>query len=281
MITIGGNNRTSIRKNTILHGYCEAIMPSIDEESVDLILCDLPYGTTTCKWDSIIPFDVLWENYNRIIKPNGAIVLFCAQPFTSMLVNSNPTMFKYEWIWEKNKPSGVAQAKNKPVSIHENIAVFSKGVVIHKGQSEKRMNYYPQNLKRIDKVCTNHKHEHIKAGGIGQRPSHKDTYIQEFTNYPNTVLKYDCEVGLHPTQKPVALLEYLIKTYTSEGELVLDNSAGSFSTIIAAINTNRNYIGIEKNKEYFDIGYNRIQETLVKISYKSETSELHNGLLQW
>ena len=248
-----------LESNNIYHGDCLELMRDIADKSIDMILCDLPYGTTACKWDTIIPFEPLWLAYKRIIKPNGAIVLTASQPFTTLLINSNLEWFKYSWIWIKNRPSGVAQAKNKPMTIHEDVLVFSEGVTTHQGQSNRRMNYYPQGIEKIHKVCKNHKHEHDKAGGIGQRPSHKDEYIQEFTNYPNTILKFNCDNGLHPTQKPIALFEYLIKTYTNEGEVVLDNCSGSGTTAIACINTNRQYICMEKDDTYFNKSVERVK----------------------
>jgi site-specific DNA-methyltransferase (adenine-specific) len=244
----------------LLHGDCLEEMKRLPDNSIDMILCDLPYGTTRNKWDTIIPFEPLWAEYKRVIKPKSAIVLTAANPFTSALVMSNPAMFKYTMVWSKNRPSGVAQAKNKPMTSHEDIAVFSRGVVIHEGQSDRRMDYFPQDLQRIDKVCKNHKHNHIKAAGIGQRPSHKDEYVQEFTNYPRTVLNFDCEVGLQPTQKPVALFEYLIKTYTNEGALVLDNCAGSGTTAVACENLNRRWCCIEKEQKYCDVIVSRVRK---------------------
>lgn len=242
----------------LLHGDCLELMKTIPDGSVDMVLTDPPYGTTACKWDSVIPFEPMWVQLKRIIKPTGAIILFAGQPFTSALIMSNPNMFKYLWVWEKNRASGVAQAKNKPLQIHEDIVVFSGGVTVHVSQTSKRMPYYPQDLIPCAKVMKNHKHEHVKAGGIGQRPSHKAEYLQENTNYPKTVLKFNTETGLHPTQKPVALAEYLIKTYTNENETVLDFTFGSGTTGIACVNLNRNFIGIELDKGYFDIAERRI-----------------------
>ncbi len=242
------------------NGDCLKMLQHIQDKSIDLILTDPPYGTTSVKWDSIIPLDLMWTQLKRIIKPNKAIVLNSAQPFTTTLINSNISMFKYSWIWEKNRPSGVAQAKNKPLAQHEDILVFSDGVVIHKGQSERRMPYYPQGLVRINKVCKNHKHDHEKAGGVAQRPSHKEEYIQEWTNYPKTVLNFNCvNKPIHPTQKPVPMMEYLIKTYTVEGETVLDFTFGSGTTGVAALNTNRKFIGIELDEGYFQKGEERME----------------------
>jgi site-specific DNA-methyltransferase (adenine-specific) len=246
-------------------GDCLEVMKDIKDKSIDAIICDPPYGTTACKWDSVIDFGLMWGQLNRIIKPNGAIVLFGSEPFSSALRMSNIKNYKYDWIWYKNMVSGVAQAKNKPITTHEVICIFSSGVTVHASQTKKRMPYNPQNLIRINKEVKNHKHKHIKAGGIGQRPSHKKSYIQEFTNYPKTILNIACERGLHPTQKPIALMEYLIKTYTNENETVLDFTMGSGSTGVACQNTNRKFIGIEQDEKYFEIAEKRIKENEYKL----------------
>jgi len=246
----------------LIQGDCLEKMKDIPDKSIDMILCDLPYGTTACKWDTIIPFEPLWEQYKRIIKDNGAIVLTASQPFTSALVMSNIKMFKYEWVWVKNGITGFANAKKQPLRNYEDILVFSK----------ERTNYFPQDLIRIDKKCKNSKNR----GGESLRMSIDDSknkgslrtegkeYIQEFTGYPKqtlTDIKEDAE-KLHPTQKPVALFEYLIKTYTNEGDLVLDNCMGSGTTGVACKNLNRNFIGIELDAEYFKIAEKRINENL-------------------
>ena len=249
-------------KIELIQGDCLEIMPSIPDKSIDMILCDLPYGTTACKWDTVIPFEPLWEQYKRIIKDNGAIVLTASQPFTSALVMSNIKMFKYEWVWEKNKATGFANAKKQPLRNYEDVLVFSK----------KRTNYFPQGLIRIDKKYKNSK----SVGGESLRTSIDDSknkgslrtegkeYIQEFTGYPKqtlTDIKEDKD-KLHPTQKPVALFEYLIKTYTSVGDTVLDNCMGSGTAGVACKNLNRNFIGIELDPEYFKIAEKRINEHL-------------------
>ena len=247
-------------KFKLIHGDCLEVMRRIPDNSIDLILCDLPYATTACKWDVLIPFDELWAAYERIVKTRSAIVLFAAQPFTSALVMSNAPLFKYSLVWEKNRPSGVAHAKNRPMTSHEDILVFSLGSVSHESRSDRRMNYWPQGLIDCNMTKKNHKHEHTKAGGIGQRPSHKDSYKQENTGYPKSVLKYGCENNtVHPTQKPVALLEYLVRSFTQKGDLVLDNTMGSGSTGVACIKTDRRFIGIEKEQDYYDIAVNRIK----------------------
>jgi len=247
----------------LFNGDCLEVMKDIPDGSVDMILCDLPYGTTACKWDSVIPFESLWEQYKRIIKPNGAIVLTASQPFTTKLIASNFDMFKYEWIWHKNRPTNFAHAKNKPMKKHENILVFSTGTTVHKTQSENRMPYFPQGVSKIDsKSITKNASEKTDAF-FSDRPSHGE-FIRDTTGYPNSVLEFKTDqLGIHPTQKPVALMEYLIKTYTNEGETVLDNCMGSGTTGIACINTNRNFIGIEKDENYFKIASDRI-DTLLK-----------------
>ena len=253
--------------NKVTQGDCLEIMRDIPDGSVDLILCDLPYGTTACKWDSVIPFDKLWEQYERVIKQKGAIVLFGSEPFSSALRMSNIELYKYDWIWEKGRASGFVHAKNKPMKAHENISVFSKGTTVHASQSKRRMEYYPQMesgapyKKKITQVNTgklNHTPSDANLAFVGTISEN------EGTRYPRSVLKYSMHnVGtFHPTQKPVDLCEYLIKTYTNEGEIVLDNCIGSGTTAVAAINTSRNFIGIEREPEYVDIANKRIDDAL-------------------
>ncbi len=249
-------NETFINK--ILHGDCLEWLPQIDDKSIDMILCDLPYGTTACKWDTIIPFEELWSEYERIIKDNGAIVLTASQPFTSALVMSNPRMFRYEWIWDKKNPTNFAMAKKQPLKYYESILVFSK----------KQTEYYP--IKWRGKP--NHKQGSLKNaqrsevyGKISRAEDNLDGL-----KYPRSIIefpKHSSQCGLHPTQKPVDLFEYLIKTYTLEGETVLDNCIGSGTTAIACINTNRNFIGIEKDWSYCEIANKRIEEVLNTNSY--------------
>ena len=248
-------------KKEILLGDCLELMKDIPNGSIDMILCDLPYGTTACKWDTIIPFDKLWEQYERIIKPNGAIVLTASQPFTSALVMSNPKMFKYQWVWVKTKKTGFTNGKNRPLTQHEDVLVFSKANVAN--GSKLMMKYNPQGLLLLNKIRRGDKN---KSDGDfnGQkyyRPSQSKDYIQEFTNYPTTVLNIPSEGKiLHPTQKPIELFEYLIKTYTNENDLVLDNTAGSGTTAIACLNTNRQFIVMEKEQEYYDIILKRVAD---------------------
>ncbi len=257
-------------KNKIIQGDCLEVMKDIPDKSIDMILADLPYGTTACKWDTIIPFEPLWEQYKRIIKDNGAIVLTASQPFTSKLVMSNLKMFKYEWVWEKTQPTGFQTVKTQPMKSHENIIVFSNGTIA--SGSKKNMTYFPQGLiKSVIKKKVGKKPQYI-----GERPNqYGKEYIQEFTNYPRTIIKFSRDnKNMHPTQKPVALMEYLIKTYTNEGDLVLDNCAGSFTTAIASENLKRNWICIEKEAEYCEIGRKRIEENRERLRILDNCAKL-------
>jgi site-specific DNA-methyltransferase (adenine-specific) len=265
-------------KNQIIQGDCLEVMEEISDKSIDMILCDLPYGTTACKWDTIIPFEPLWEQYKRIIKDNGAIVLTASQPFTSALVMSNPDMFRYEMIWEKSKVAGFLEAKNKPLVIHEVVLVFSKSK--YSNGVKNKMNYFPQGLKSINKVLKpSLRGEKDKTGHNFQRPSTMNEYVQEKTNYPKSIIKITSESRTeHPTQKPVALFEYLIRTYTNAGDTVLDNCAGSGTTAIACLNTGRKYILIEKDKTYYDLILKRIakHDPLFK-EVKHDQLEIHDA----
>ena len=243
--------------NYIKQGNCLELMKEIDDKSIDMILCDLPYGTTDCKWDVIIPFESLWEQYNRIIKENGAIVLFSAQPFTTKLIYSNLRNFKYCWYWKKNNVTGFTFAKYQPMRMIEDICVFYK----------KMPTYNPQGLIEVKEPKTRIKKYNKDKDAVYNMGTLLNPYIQEYTNYPKHLLEYSNDAfgnrnRLHPTQKPVALLEYLIKTYTNEGDVVLDNCMGSGSTCVAAVNTNRHYIGFELDKNYFDIAKQRIDEAV-------------------
>lgn len=242
----------------LLHGDCLDLMPlAIPDGSVDLILCDLPYGTTACKWDTVIPFDSLWAEYRRIC-PNGAIVLTSAQPFTSALVMSNIGMFKYQLVWCKSKAVGFVNAKLKPMPKHEDILVFSNRTTANRAPNN--MVYNPQGLVEFGKTVRGRKGSAADSDGNGYgRPSMKAELYQEFTNYPTSLLEIPSEGNpVHPTQKPVALMEYLIKTYTNEGMTVLDNCMGSGTTGVACKNTGRRFIGIEKDEKYFAIAQQRI-----------------------
>lgn len=239
----------------LIHGDCLSEMPKIEDKSIDMILCDLPYGTTACKWDTIIPFEPLWKEYKRLIKDNGAIVLTASQPFTSALVMSNQKMFKYEWIWEKNRGSNFATVKYQPFKEHENVLVF--GGSFYKPILETRSESGKSRVKTpIKSNTTGSESFNLKSYGESKK------YFE--LRYPRSIQKFNTEVGLHPTQKPVALMEYLIKTYTNEGDTVLDNCMGSGTTGVACKNLSRNFIGIEIDKKYFDIAEERIRcgETL-------------------
>jgi len=237
-------------KNKIICGNCLEVMKEIEDKSIDMILCDLPYGTTSCSWDIIIPFEPLWEQYKRIIKDNGAIVLTASQPFTSALVMSNVEMFKYDLVWNKNLATGFLNANRMPLRSHEEILIFYKKQPIYNPQKIKGK----KNHSRGKNKCkTNNLYGYHKIA--------EDNFTE--LKHPKSVLEIQKEhpsKTIHPTQKPVALFEYLIKTYTNENDLVLDNCAGSGTTGIACINTKRNYILIEKEKEYYDIIIKRIKE---------------------
>lgn len=225
-------------------GDCLERMKEIPYGSVDMVLTDPPYGTTACKWDSIIPLELMWEQLRRVIKLNGAIVMTASQPFTTTLISSNMKMFKYCWVWEKSLKVGFQNANRRPLKNHEDIVVFSGAG-----------NYKPQDLIPYGKEN--------KRGGVGEFSSCVNTqkYTQKYTNYPCSVIKFKSQgATVHPTQKPVALMEYLIKTYTNEGEKVLDFTMGSGSTGVAAKNLNRKFIGIELDEGYFNIAKQRISE---------------------
>ena len=222
-------------------------MKNIPDESIDMILCDLPYGTTDCKWDVIIPFESLWEQYNRIIKDNGVIVLFAAQPFTTKLIQSNLKQFKYCWYWKKNNTTGGQFAKYQPLRCIEDICVFYK----------KMPTYNPQGIIKLDKPILK------RANKNSFNFKGKNETLQKYTNYPKHFIEFSKDInGVHPTQKPVALLEYLIKTYTNEGDVVLDNCMGSGTTGVACVNTNRKFIGIELDEKYFEIAKQRINNAV-------------------
>lgn len=249
----------------LMQGDCLEMMKLIPDGSVDMVLCDLPYGTTACAWDAVIPFDHLWSEYLRVVKTNAAIVLTSQQPFTTALIASRLDLFKYQWVWEKSRPSGFAQAKNKPLSAHEDICVFSEGVTLHATQSERRMPYFPQGLTEINKEMKNSA-SHMAAGSdsaFASRKNRQENYTQTHTGYPRSVLQFASEsLTVHPTQKPVALMEYLIRTYTNEGDTVLDNTMGSGTTGVAAVNTGRHFIGIERDDKYFAIAQKRIEDAM-------------------
>jgi DNA modification methylase len=239
----------------LLNGDCLELMKSIPDGSIDAIITDPPYGTTACKWDSVIDFTLMWEQLNRIIKPNGAIVLFGSEPFSSALRMSNIKNYKYDWVWEKSRPSNFANAKRHPMKYHEIISVFN---------SKK---YYPLMVKgdKIRKKGTNKGAEFYGGiSGLGNPDYLKKEYV-DF--YPKSIIKLPNpnNKSVHPTQKPVLLMEYLIKTYTNENETVLDFTMGSGSTGVAAKNLKRKFIGIEKDDNYFEIAKKRINEHKLNI----------------
>lgn len=233
-------------------------MKHIPDKSIQAIICDLPYGTTTCKQDTIIPFNDLQEQYERIIKSNGAIVLTAQQPFTSALITSNIKLYKYNQHQNKVKPSSFFNAKNAPMKKIEDICVFSFGAIAN--GSKNMMKYNPQGLIPCGKIRPPKNDSVPNQSTIGKRPSRQNSYKQEFTNYPTDLIEFSFESKpIHPTQKPVSLMEYLILTYSDEFDIILDNTMGSGTTAVASINTNRNFIGIENNKEYFSMCINRIK----------------------
>ena len=239
-----------IKPNQIYLGDCLSVMQEIEDKSVDLILCDLPYGTTKCKWDTIIPFEPLWEQYKRIIKDNGAIVLTASQPFTSALVMSNPDMFKYEWIWDKKLSAGFLNAKIQPLNRHESILVFGIGKLKYNPQMEKR------EKERINKGTN--KVYGIEDSAYGVRKAIGGNYTHRYPTTIQTISNANRAEKQHPTQKPLALCEYFVRSYTNENDLVLDNTMGSGTTCLAAKNLNRQFIGIEKEEKYFNIAKQRL-----------------------
>ena len=246
----------------LLQGDCLEVMKGIPDGSIDAIITDPPYGTTACKWDSVIDFDLMWEQLNRIIKPNGAIVLFGSEPFSSALRMSNIKDYKYDWVWEKNLPSGMAFAKYQPMRVYENIIVFC----------ESKTTYNKQLTKTIitDRKVTEGKKNGSGSNGGMHFSMNQNINTQKTKVNPRNILKIKCVSNAgghkqHPTQKPVALMEYLIKTYTNEGETVLDFTMGSGSTLVACQNTNRNGIGIEMDEAYFKIAGQRIKENAHKL----------------
>lgn len=236
----------------LMHGDCLEMMKLIPDGSVDMVLCDLPYGTTQNKWDAVIPFDQLWPEYRRVCRRGAAIVLTAAQPFTSALVMSNLDQFKYQWVWEKGKATGFLNAKKQPLRCIEDVCVFYS----------EQSTYNPQGLiKGSFKNGRKSKQEFSTKGKC--YGSQRDSADAEFTNYPRQLISFSGEnKPLHPTQKPVALMEYLIRTYTNEGDTVLDNTMGSGTTGVACVNTGRSFIGIERDDKYFAIAQKRIEDAM-------------------
>ena len=253
---------------TLYNNDCIKQMKEMPDSSVDLILCDLPYGNTKCKWDIIIDVDELWKQYRRIIKkPSGVIVLFGQQPFTSRLIAGNYEWFKYNIIWKKNKTTQFLLANYRPMKCYEDIAVFSPGGAAAASRETGNMTYNPQGLipkvvnkvnsqKRIGKMLNQEHHL-----GKNNKLISNSEYQQKFTNYPKDIIEFDIEsTTIHETQKPVALVEYLVRTYSNVGDVVLDNTMGSGTTGIACINSSRNFIGIELDKTYYDLARGRIDD---------------------
>ena len=234
----------------LLYGDCLELLPNLLDNSIDMLLVDLPYGTTACKWDSVLPLDKLWEQYNRVCKKDAAMVFTAAQPFTTVLASSNISNLRYEWIWEKPQGTNPMNAKVMPLKSHENILVFYRI----------KPTYNPQMW--YSTPYSGFSSDTAKIGEVyGQQQSkHRDN--PEGSRYPKTVLKFKQEKGQHPPQKPVKLMEYLIKTYTNEGDTVLDNTMGSGTTGVAAVDTGRNFIGMENNRDYYQIAQNRINHPI-------------------
>jgi site-specific DNA-methyltransferase (adenine-specific) len=230
-------------------GNCLEILPEIDDNSVDMLLVDLPYGTTACKWDTIIPLDQLWEQYNRVCKKNAAMVFTAQQPFTTVLASSNIENLKYEWIWEKPQGTNPMNAKIMPLKSHENVLVFYR----------EKPTYNPQMW--YSTPYSGFSSEESKIGEVygSAKSKHRDN--PEGSRYPKSVQRWKQQKGYHPTQKPVEMMEYLIKTYSNEGDTVLDNTMGSGTTGVACMNTHRNFIGIEMEEKYFNIAKDRIEST--------------------
>ena len=253
-----------IELNKIYNEDCLIGMQNIPDKSIDMILCDLPYGTSACKWDSVIPFDKMWEQYKRIIKDNSAIVLFGSEPFSSLLRCSNLEMYKYDWKWEKSNGANFLNFKYQPSKVHEDIMVFGKMAASYSKKGN--MKYTPQmNVGKEYNCKSGHQKENYNNSTV-RSPIEQVVTKNKGTRFPRSIQKFISDKNnLHPTQKPVALLEYLIKTYTNEGETVLDNCMGSGTTAIACMNTNRNFIGFELNKEYYDIANRRMEENKMKL----------------
>lgn len=242
---------------TLHHDDCFNIFPTLEDNSIDLVLCDMPYGTTACKWDTVLDLELMWQHIKRISKDNAAVVLTASQPFTSVLVCSNLMQYRCSWIWEKSSASNFLNAKRVPLNNTEDVIVFSKASA--NSMSKAPMVYYPQGLITTVKTRVNS----TTGGKIGQEGrigiKKGTTYTQEYSNYPTKIIKFKNEKNTkHPTQKPVSLMEYLVKTYSNEGDIVLDFCMGSGSTGVACKNLNRNFIGIEKEEKYYNISLERI-----------------------
>ena len=248
----------SLDRFNLMLGDCLERMREIPDGSVDLVLCDPPYGTTACSWDSVIPLQPMWETVKRVLTPKGTAVFTSAQPFSSALIAPSFALFKHASVWIKNRPTGPQHAKNRPMSKHEDVLVFSKGKMGHVVQvGERRMTYNPQGVRSAGKKTVTAKGSHSRL--TGPRPNQVGREYEAMTGFPHTILEFDKEEAhLHPTQKPVALMEYLIRTYTHEGETVLDFTMGSGTTGVACVTTGRRFIGIERDEGYFKIASDRI-----------------------
>ncbi len=247
---------------TIYHGDCLEILPTLPAASVDLVLCDLPYGTTAFKWDTPVSLSALWPLYWTVTAPLAPIALTASQPFTAVLITSQIDAFKYCWVWEKSRPGGIFDAKNKPMKTHEDICIFSHGTTAN--GSTRKMNYFPQGV--IGGVRnTNNPTPGVEYAFKGARPSHTPSYVTQGTGYPRSVLKIPNpnKGSVHPTQKPVALMEYLIRTYTNPGDTVLDNCMGSGTTGVACVRTGRSFIGIEIEERYCEIAAKRLAQEVL------------------
>lgn len=246
-----GNGEPQSESFTLWQGDCLELMKNIPDSSVDMVLCDLPYGTTACKWDVIINFDDLWRHYNRVVKDTGAVVLFSKNPFTARLIYSNLKNFRYTLVWKKDNHDNPLMAKKRFLNITEDVCVFYK----------KQCTYNPQGIIPYNKITNQG-----RGKSLSQVNARNNAYLQKYTNYPRNILEFKRDLpGVHPTQKPVALCEYLSRTFTNEGELILDNCMGSGSTGVACINTGRRYIGMELDKQYFDIAKNRILKAAARV----------------
>ena len=244
-------HKTDVSRSTLFWADCFDVFPSIPDKSINAIIADLPYGTTQNKWDSVLPLDALWKEYNRVLKENGVVVLFSSQPFTSALVMSNPKNYKHEWIWQKDKGSNFANTVREPMKEHENILVFANKKWTYNRQMEERKGSGSKSVG-----ATNKHYKKSENYGLFQGAEFKVAQLR----VPSSIQFVKRQTGEHPTQKPVELMEYLIKTYTNENEIVLDNTMGSGTTGLACLKTNRQFIGIEKEKQYYDVAVRRLSE---------------------
>ena len=242
------------------HGDCLEVMPTLEAGSFDAIIADLPYGTTACKWDTVIPFAPLWAEYKRLIKPRGAIVLFGSQPFTSLLVTSNLDWFKYTWVWEKTQATGFFNAKRRPLVSHEDIAIFCSGQSVYNPQ--KTTGHHPINTYTKTPEVFNKTEVYGKVNKVISGGGETDRFPRSVQVFSSDKQRNKSNGTIHPTQKPVALLEYLVRTYTNPCDVVLDNTMGSGTTGIACINTGRFFVGIEKEARYFEMARDRIESTI-------------------